>query len=118
MDELVLCEGLRIDFRQRYNLDIFSEYGKQYPERKGAPTSSQLGDFSAARETEENATIDDLFQEWQDPIVDFGGQDEDSAGHEDWAKDPASNFFDACGLNEEVNIIFYYLIIRTTPHPS
>ena len=80
MNELVLCEGLRIDFKSKYNQDIFKEYGKLYPQQKGTPTSHQLADFSAAKETEETNEIENLFTEWQEPMVNFGSSDEDTPG--------------------------------------
>ena len=83
-----------------------TEYGIVYPNRTGYPSSEQLADFIAAKDAEESAAIDNLFS-GPEPILDFGEEESDDPGHENVDE---ANFFDACGLDEEViiSLIFFY----------
>ena len=115
MEELIAIEGLKQDFKLRYDLDLIAEYGKLFPEKRGSPTSEELGDMVAAKDADEAAALEILFA-GQEPVADYDSEDEDIPGHQP-EESTSSNFFNACGLNEEVCLTFHILSLYSSCLP-
>ena len=107
MQELIAIEGLKQDFKLRYDLDLLTEYGKLYPEKRGSPTSEELGDMVAQKDADENAALAILF-EGQEPVPEYDSEEEDISSGQP-TESISDNLFGACGLEEEVNLMFYIL---------